>query len=173
MPWASFSLHTAPSSVIPHFWDRLQCPPPQGPNMACWTKSEGFQWLLRKGTNDVLFSVNSANVELQKALVFLRCPSKEGIYGSSSSFLLPSHFGFQTATIQILLFHQPGMPEVPWSLQRSSECTKLCPKVPKANIFSELSQTSIICHRFNEAWQCFAIPVSPITGHASIYPHLL
>lgn len=70
-----------------------------------------------------------------------------------------------------LLFHQPGMPGTPWSLQGSSVRTKLCTKmmqlVPKANSFP------IICHRFNEAWQCFAISVSPITVHASIHPHLL
>lgn len=77
----------------------------------------------------------------------------------------------------MLIFQQPGMPEVPWSLQRSPVRTKLCTKrmklVPKANTFLRAITNAILCHRFNKAWQCFATSVSPITMHASIYPHLL
>lgn len=46
---------------------------------------------------------------------------KKGIYGNSSSFLLPPFLVFQQQQHRCLffLFHQPGMPEAPWSLQKT------------------------------------------------------
>lgn len=116
MPWASFSLHMAPGC---HFWDRLQCPPPgdpKGPRADLLNSVWVISVISKKGGKWCVASINSASAELQKALFFLRCPSKEGIcqlaslhiyikkgiYGGYSNFLLPSHFGFQTKLCRMM-----------------------------------------------------------------------